>query len=51
MEPWEPPALAHIVIYHSQLAVSDLWAVRHCVMFGDAALDAIRYGGEGGLLC
>ena len=41
MEPWEPPVLAHIVIYRSLSAVSDLWAVRHCVMFGDA----IRYRG------
>ena len=43
MEPWEPPALARIAIYHSLSAVSDLWALRHCVMFGDVALDAIRY--------
>ena len=50
MEPWEPPALARIAIYHSLSAVSDLWAVRHCVMFGDAALDIIRYRGGGGVI-
>ena len=48
MEPWEPPALARNAIYHSLSAVSDLWVVRHCVMFGDAVLDAIRYRGGGG---
>ena len=48
MEPWEPPALACIAIYHSLSAVSDLWAVCHCVMFGDAALHIIQYrGGRG----
>ena len=46
MEPWEPPALAHIAVYRSLQAVRDLWAVHHCVMFGDAALDAIRYRGR-----
>ena len=45
MEPWEPPALARIAIYKSLSAVGDLWALRHCVMFGDAALDIIRYRG------
>ena len=39
--------LARFAIYHSLLAVPDLWAVHHCVMFGDAALDAIRYPGVG----
>ena len=48
MEPWEPPALARIAIYHSLLAVIDLWAVRHCVMFSDVALDIIRHRGGGG---
>ena len=48
MEPWEPPALARIAIYHSLSAVSGFSAVRHCVMFGDAALDVIRYRGGGG---
>ena len=45
IEPWEPPASARTAIYHSLSPVSELWAVRHCVMFGDAALDAIRYRG------
>ena len=45
MEPWESAALARIAVYRSLSAVRDLWAVRHCVMFGDAALDAIRYRG------
>ena len=40
--------LARIAIYHSLSAVSDLWAVRHSVMFGDVALDVIRYRGGGG---
>ena len=48
MEPWEPPALARIAIYHCLSAVTDLWAVRHCVLFGDARLDIIRYRGGGG---
>ena len=47
MEPWEPPALARIAVYRSLSIARDLWAVRHCVMFGDAALGAIRYGGGG----
>ena len=38
-----------IAIYHSLSALSDLWAVRHCVLFGAAALDVIRYRGGGGL--
>ena len=49
MEPREPPALARIVIYKSLSAVGDLWTLQHCVMFGDAALDIIRYRGGGGL--
>ena len=49
MEPWEPLALAYIAVYCSLSAVSDLWAVRHCVVFGDATLDAIQYRGGGGL--
>ena len=45
MEPWEPPTLARMAIYKSLSAVGDLWALRHCVMFGDAVLDIIRYQG------
>ena len=41
MVPWEPPALARIAICHSLSAVLDLLALRHCVMFGDAALDVM----------
>ena len=49
MEPWEPPTLAGIAIWLSLPAVSDLLAMCHCVMFGDAALDFIGYQGGGGV--
>ena len=45
METWEPPAPARLALFHALSATPDLWAVRHCVMFGDAALDTIRYRG------
>ena len=45
METWEPPAPARLAVFHALSATPDLWAVRHCVMFGDAALDTIRYRG------
>ena len=50
MEPCEPPTLTHIAVYRSLSATLDLWAVRHCVMFGDAALDAITYPGGAGFI-
>ena len=38
---------ARLAVFRALSATPDLWAVRHCVMFGDAALDAIRYRGGG----
>ena len=48
MEPWEPPTSTRLAVYRSLSATPDLWVVRHCVMFGDATLDAIGYRGGGG---
>ena len=47
METWEPPTPARLAVFRALFATPDLWAVRHCVMYGDAALDAIRYRGGG----
>ena len=47
METLEPPTPARLAVFRALYATPDLWAVRHCVMFGDAALDAIRYRGGG----
>ena len=50
MEHWEPPTLACIAVYRCVSSVNDLWVVRRCVMFGDVALDSLRYWGGGGRL-
>ena len=45
METWEPPAPARLAMYRALSAAPQLWAVRHCVVFGADALDAMRYRG------